>query len=322
MHFTVCYITHRKEPMVEWFLDSFHRECGGDYSNIKLVLIDFWAQPVDDWTQADVDTRKALFASKARGPFFHIPPKPTVWQGQYRLAKINYFAASNARNTGLCMAPDGYLVYADDLSVLLPGWWAQVKLCAENSWIGLGTYDKVLNLVVENGEVKSFDPHPHGEDTRRRHCKDSSPLAVSGSWMFGCSVAIPTEVLLNINGFDEDCDSMSGEDYIAGIMMEKQRTHKFVFLPQMKTLESEERHFIEAPFPRIIKPTHKLSPYKDSSHVILNQVIHGNRNIAPNYQVMRETRDLVLRGEPFPIIQCPQHDWRDGQEIRKMDQTG
>lgn len=317
---TIAFLTNRKEPMIEWFFDSLHLECGGDYTDLKIIVIDFWAQDCDAWTLDDVAKRKADFTSKSHWPFVHVPPKPTVWQGKYRLAKINYFAAANTRNTALCLADDGYLVFVDDLAVLLPGWLGQVREAMAQRYIACGSYSKVLNLQVMKGVVTNYQYQPNGRDTRLEHVKGDSPQKCGGGWAFGCSIAIPVEALLQVNGFDEDCDSMGFEDVICGIMLERQG-YQLMYCPKMRTLESEERHFIEVPFSRIIKKFPKPSEYPDSSHAILDWTLKGRRVSAPNYQNMRETRTRVLAGEPFPMVQVPEHHWVDAQPIREMDQT-
>lgn len=321
-HITICWLTNRKGCLFNWFADSLHLETVGDYTAIKVLAVDYWAQDVDGWTESDVAKRKSEFRALTKAPdFVHVPPKPTVWQGKYRLAKINYFAASNARNTGLCLAPDGYVVFVDDLSVLLPGWLDQVREAAKNGWVACGTFRKVLRLEVEDGIVKGFYDHPSGHDPRFRDKPGDDLIPTGGGHAFGCSIGMPVESLLSINGYDEDADSMGGEDYLAGLMLERTGA-PLMFCRRMATLESEELHFVEKPFARIIKKQIPVSEsFPDSSHAILSWVASAKRNQAPNYQNMRDTRQLVLSGKPFPKIQCPEHDWRDGQPIREMDQT-
>lgn len=302
---TICFLSNRREPMAAWFFDSLHRECSGLYADIKVVFVDFYA---------DYPGRRDEIAALTHCPVTHIPPKPTVWQGAHRLTSCDYFAASNARNTGLCVAPDGYIAYVDDLSVILPGWLAEVRHAMQGNYIALGTYQKVLSLEVVNGQVLGYRDFPPGHDTRMGKTFTREPVACGGGWLFGASVALPVEALLTINGWDEDADSMGSEDYLCGIMLEK-RGYPLRFCPRMKTLESEERHHLEKPFKRIIKPGNP-----DASHRLLNLVLGATpRLTAPNFQDMRQTRQWVLYdNRPFPIIQCPEHDWRDGQPLREM----
>jgi hypothetical protein len=132
-HLTVSYFTSRKEPKLNWFLWSLSRELGADFTNVRIVIVDLWAQAMDDWTQADVDARMrevGVLAGHLQMPvhqFFHVPPKPNVWNGAHRLTKVNWFAASNARNTAICLAPDGFIAFVDDVSVLRPGWGNAVR---------------------------------------------------------------------------------------------------------------------------------------------------------------------------------------------------
>lgn len=303
-HLTIAYMTNRREPMIKWFFDSLHRECAGDYSGIKVVVVDFFA---------DFPGRRDTVSKLAKCPITHIPPKPNVWQGAYRLPSVDYFAASNARNTALCVAPDGYIVYVDDISMLVRGWLNEVRNVAAQGWVGCGSYEKVLGIQIENGELVGHREYDNGKDTRMRSTFTQDPSPCGGAWMFGCSAAIPVEALLKINGWDEDADSMGGEDYICGLMLEK-NGGKIMYCPRMKTLESEELHHVESPFKRIIKPGNP-----DASHRLLQSVLNGGRITAPNYCNLREVRQKVLfENQPFPITLIPEHDWRDGQPLKEM----
>ena len=44
MHLTIAYFTSRKNPAIKWFFDSLNRETGGDYTKIRVVVVDFWAK--------------------------------------------------------------------------------------------------------------------------------------------------------------------------------------------------------------------------------------------------------------------------------------
>jgi hypothetical protein len=200
----------------------------------------------------------------------------------------------------------------------MPGWLESVCHAHENGYIACGAYEKVQKLVVEDGITKSFVRASHGRDSR---CDDKLPLEprpVHGGSLFGCSMALPVKAMLEINGFDEDCDSMGSEDYIFGLMLQHAH-YKLYYYPRMLTWESEEDHFVEPPFKRIIKP---IPGQKDATHVILKQVLHGGRIKALNYfgnGGLAGLRAKILAGEPFPLCNIPEHDWRDGQPIREMD---
>lgn len=306
---SIAYMTNRREPHFEWFAQSFHRECGGDYSGLKMICVDFWADTIPG--------RRERFQALCGMPLTHIVPKPTVWQGPHRLTSVDYFAAANARNTALCVAPDGYLVFVDDLSVLMPGWLNEVRRAMAHNYVACGSYEKVLDLVVENGQVMSFTEHEPGKDARAKTYDGQEPFRCGGSWAFGASIGMPVEMLLSVNGYDEDNDSQGGEDYICGIMLEK-NGFELRYCPRMKTLESEELHFVEPPFKRIIKEGPTAAEI-DASHRILNMVQKGGRHRAPNYANMRELRQKVLfENQPWPVSQIPANDWRDGQPLASM----
>lgn len=104
--------------------------------------------------------------------------------------------------------------------------------------------------------------------------------------------------------------------------MLEQHGWKLMYDRRMLTFESEELHFVEKPFKRIIKAKAANSNFgeKDASHTILNMT-RGGRKVAPNYfgeGGIRAVRQRVLAGEPFPITQVPDRDWRDGQLLSEM----
>lgn len=317
---TVAYMTNRRDCRFEWFFDSLANQMTSD--PVRLVIVDFFY---------DEPGRKDYFISRfAKHPnlagmdLIHVPPKPCIWQGRHRVTKQDYFAASNARNTALCYALDGYIAYVDDLSVLLPGWLARVRKAIEGYYVACGSYEKVQKMVVNDGFATSGNYTVHGMDHRIVHSQKmfngkSMPELIphTGSWLFGCSLAAPVQAFLDINGWDEDCDSMGAEDYPCGWMLHS-AGYKLFFDPAMKTLESEELHFVEPPFLRIDKQN--VMGKKDASNAYL-AMLNGGRKKAPNYfgpEGLAGLRKKILAGEPFPIPQIPEHDWRDGQLISEM----
>lgn len=131
------------------------------------------------------------------------------------------------------------------------------------------------------------------------------------------SVSLSVPMVSVVPTWDTDNDSQGGEDYICGLMLEK-NGYELYYCPRMKTLESEECHHIEPPFKRIIKPG-RTPDEPDASHRILRMVVNGNRTKAPNYCNYREVRQQVLfDNQPFPIVQVPDRDWRDGQLLSTM----
>jgi hypothetical protein len=303
--FTICYLTNRRDCRWEWFHDTLMKQAGERAAEFKLVVVDFHAaeRPPTMTAQADIWTA----------------PKPSVWQGPHRLTTKDYFAPSNARNTGLCFAEGSHVVFADDLSALMPGWFDTVYEETNNSRVVLGRYTKVIDVEVRDGEVVNYLKWANGEDHRYR--PDYGPVAVKagGGWMYGASVCLPIEAILSVNGFDEDCDSMGGEDYAAGIMMEA-RGWEIIYHQGMWTIEDEMLHHVETPFTRMIKHKTDKSRFveRDASLHYLGLVKYRGRDRAPNYCDLRALREHILAGGEFPVSQIPQHDWRDGQPLCEM----
>jgi glycosyltransferase involved in cell wall biosynthesis len=309
-HLTICYSTCRKDPKIEWFITSLARQIKPeDLDNISIIVVDLFAE-----TEGRLIYHASHSAMGNRLNFVRVtPPKPNVWQGEYRLTSSDWFAASNARNTALCLAPDGYIAYVDDLSVLLPGWLDRVKAAMAGGHVVCGAYRKVNKMVVENGELISFADHHAGNDSRARFAKsDLHPC--EGGWLFGCSCAMPVEALLTIGGWPEYVDGMGSEDSLCGIALQNVGIKMF-YDRKMMTYESEELHHAEPGLGR----TDKGKSPDDKSHRALNIVLSG-QNYFDNYYDggIRAEREKVLRGEPFTIRQIPDRDWFDGQLVSEM----
>lgn len=308
---TVAYMTSRKEPMFHWFADSFNRECKGNYENIKIVVVDF---------HADEPGRRDWLAKQAHCDITHVTPKPTVWQGKHRLTSVDYFAAANARNTAVCLAPDGYICFVDDLSVLIPGWLECVLKAMNGGYIICGAYKKVLALVVEKGEVVYYREHKAGLDSRYAMGLADRPVPLPGGAVYGCSLAMPVEAILDVNGFpeDADCCGMGSEDYLCGLLLE-QRGWKIMYDIRMQTLESEERHHWQKPMKRVIEK--KEGDSQDASWALLNPVVGGRMLKFKNYfgeEGIVGLRQRVLNGEPFPIMAVPEHSWYSGIPLKDL----
>jgi glycosyltransferase involved in cell wall biosynthesis len=287
---TIAYITFREDPKAEWFLDSLRRQMIPQ-ERIRLVIVDY-------------HTPRTQYSSEPSLPnctIIQTPPKPSVWQGPHRLTKEDWFAASNARNTALCLAQDGYLAYVDDLSVLMPGWLPAVREHMVAGRIAFGAYQKVKNLVVENGKVISFNIHAKDN---RLHQVSGSVTPCAGRWLYGCSLCGPVQHFLTVGGWPEFCDGLGFEDCIMGHALEN---HGFpmVYDTRMMTLESEEHHHIGPVFK---KSDYGKSP-NDKSHAALN--IGRQSRYFENYYEggIPRMREQVLQGKPFPVAGNPRHCW-------------
>lgn len=306
-HLTICYVTSRKDPKIEWFFSSLNKQLnlvGGEVP--KIVLVDFFCT-------------ERYYKFESIFDICHTPPKPSIWQGKHRLTKENWFDAGNARNTGLCLAPDGYIAYVDDLSVLMPGWLTNVRQAMSFNGITLGAYRKVKNLVVENGLVTSYDQEwTGGRDSRWFFGNDSGSVPCHGDMLYGCSLVAPVEALLTVNGWPEAlCGGLGFEDVAMGQVLEN-AGFKFHYNRNMLTFESEEHHGLEPAFRRDCFEKHPNDP-TDKGHSVLNMVKGGMKEFPSHYEGgIRKLRQDVLSGKPFPILQHPMHEWHTGKLLSEL----
>jgi len=298
VHLTVAYITSRKNPCDKWFLRSFGTQLlAQGKPDCCLVFVDFHGN-------------KTSISNGTKWPIICVKPKPTPWQGEHRLADHNAFAASNARNTALCLAPDGYIVFVDDVSVLCPGWLIAVQDAMNNRRIVCGAYRKVNELTVDkNGTITHFKDFPAGHDSRWQDGR-KGPIPCEAQWLFGCSFAAPVETLLSVNGFDECLDGLSFEDVCLGLRLEK-AGHQLWYDQRMLTFESEEAHHGEGEkFKRHNRP---IEGHKDCAWEMLDW-IKNNPPQSRGTPDLRKIRADIFKGKPFPM-----HSgffiWPDGKNL-------
>lgn len=250
---SIVYVTCRKDPKFYWFLASLKNELKGDYSWVEVIIVDFWKET----RSCRVPIRKHL-GKDCR--FIHTPPKPSVWQGSNRLTKENYFAAANARNTGIAFAQYANICFVDDLSVLVPGWFDKLQEGLKQSKILLGVYGKGSSMVVKKGIIEKAVVEGPNNDHRieileKRHgeegAKNWNPC--TGDWLFGCCFAMPLDYLLDCNGLDENSDSEGSEDALLGAILERRHGDAFRISTAFKILEAHDEHFDGHVFHRQIK---------------------------------------------------------------------
>lgn len=314
---TIAYLTNRKQPHFDWWVWSLANQVKPD-DKLEIIIVDFYAEVCDDWTKADVRLRSSdicdlFLAANLQVPWQHVPVKPNVWCGPHRLTKQNWFAASNFRNTAICLCETEWLAFCDDLSVLQPGWLEAVRRSERENYFALGCYRKVRNLKVEKGISVEYDSPASGSDSRLGHA-NGDQTSCGGDWLYGCSIAGPLEAYLRVGGFPEICDGLSFEDVCFGIALGNTNSVSFRYDRAMLTLESEEDHFKESPF---IRSDFGLSP-NDQSHAALG--IAKQSKYYDNYYQggIRKLREYVLAGNPFPVVQVPQHNWFTGKHLSEL----
>lgn len=315
MRLSIGFITARPEPRFDWLFSSLKRQLTPE-DDVELILVDFYAQAFDSWTADNVRDRSKKVREANQWIFtIHTPPRPTVWSGPHRITKDNWWSASAFRNTAICWSSGEFFACLDDRCVLGEKWMEAVRDAMKGQYAVCGPYQKRTAVTVENGVIKNAGIVT-GEDNRMdyvtkhyRHLRN--PYSCPGSWWYGCSTALPMEWALKINGYDELCDGISGEDYIFGNMIQ-QNDWPIFYDTRMGIVEDRTPEFLGTPMLRRDKG---VSP-KDKSHGILSRL--GSQKKATHPWDIRQIRTDIQRGKPWPEANWPQTDWWDGQQIKDM----
>jgi len=244
-------------------------------------------------------------------PDKHVLPKPTVWQGEHRLTKENWWAVSNARNTALCCATGDYIIWVDDRCVLEPKWLEAAFEAMNGNYAVCGSYEKRIEMKVESGVI-THGGTVIGEDCRNSQSKGSKVRA-PGQWFFGGTLGMPTEWALNINGFEELMDGLSAEDCMAGIHLQN-NGYRIMHDPRLKIIEDRTPSELGEAMKRSSKEKHP-NDSSDKGHEAFRRF--GKLKRASHPWNLRDIRQRVLLGEPFPHHGGqPYSDWFDGQLIK------
>jgi len=294
---TIIYTSARRSPCFDWFLDSLRIEADGKCSDFELIFVDF------------MFGQRAHPIAPLPDNFRHVPCKPSVWQGQHRLTKDHWWAKSAYLNTGLCLAKGEWVACVDDRSLLRPGFFAAIKEAMKGGYGVAGSYEKRVNMKVEGGRIVDhgttigFDPRMKGYSGK--------PVMTYGEKFYGCINSMPLEWALKVGGYDESCDSLGYEDTIFGHTLARNGLI-IKFDPRMKIIEDRTLPECES----LVKRTDKGISPNDKSHALENRT--GGKLTATHDFNIRHVRDMVQRGEPFPIPTTPTHDWYDGKPLTEF----
>jgi hypothetical protein len=300
MKISIGYITSRLNCQIDWFIDSL----------LPQLRPDDWVEifVVDRWT-----TGRAPMRPVTRNVWVaFVEPKPTVFSGQHRVTKEDWWSKSNSINTFLCWANHDYVVMVDDRCVIGPEWMDAVRRACAGKYVMAGAYQKRTGMTVENGIIKHGGIIT-GEDTRG--AGRSGLIRCGGEWFFGACTGATLEQWLKINGAPERCDGMSFEDVICGILMQN---NGFPMYYDRLALVIEDRT-PELIGPAILRSAKERHPHDtgDKAHTMLNQVRAGRQRSDNGYEI-RELRQLVYHGGKFPLPDPEQKDWFDGQPIKEF----
>lgn len=292
MRSAIVYVTGRAEPRLNWFWDGLVDQAIGSDDKIAVIVVDALAgRPLPTLAPLPRFLSSVQFVS----------PKPTAWQGEHRVTSCDWWAMANARNSGIVYVPDGYdfVAFCDDRCRLGPHWLAEVRRAEkERACVIAGAYEK-----HEDGKVTTDGRLAQAPNGRER---------CGPAWLFGCTLCLPLEWALNVNGFEEGMDGLSFEDVIFGMNLE---AHEYPISYRPKMFVSQER---SAAFANTFRRTDKGVSPNDKSHAALARFRQRARTeFTPD---LRKIRERILAGDPdpFPMPDPDLRDWYDGQLVREM----
>ncbi len=299
---TIVYTTARHQPHCEWFLDSLALQCQSD--NVRIIVVDSFHGNRDKIycpTQEFNERFKVTYTL----------PKPTIWQGEYKITKEDFWAKSNALNTGIALCDTEFISFLDDRSVLMPGWLQCVQDSMIHGYAVCGSYEKRANMRVTNGEISNHG-ELLGEDIRR---KFGRPV-ITSDW-YGGSGALPLEWCLRVNGFAEKyCDGLGFEDIQFGITL-RNNGFDMRYDSRMRIVEDRTQGEIDGALKRGSKP----SPDPNNIYLAKDyQILEFMKDskVSGNSYDLSELRNRVLKGEPFPPPVLDHYDWFDNEWIGDM----
>lgn len=319
---SLIYITGRPDPHLDWTLDALAGQWAAD-DEIELILVDALGRGISHESTLCGEREQAILA---RSPqitrVIATPPMPNVWQGKFRVTPRDWWAAPVARNTGIVLATHPQLAFLDDRC--RPGaQWADAvrRYAALPNAVAAGSYDKYEGAADA----------PHITQDHRLDISPGGRENCGGGWLYGCSFTLSLAAALEVNGFEDGCCSLTGEDYIFGMMLAN-AGYRIDYVPALHVRQDRttgNRTCKEGAYGARDKG---ISP-NDKSHAALARFGARRRTeFTPDLQAHRAAvaeikekqlclfRWMVLYSEDFPIPDptAEYRDWFDGELISDM----
>lgn len=232
--------TLRRLPRFKELADSLARSLddlhdAGMVGELQLVVVDgrLWYD--------DKDRRKKQLRDAVRDRFWvtHVEPKPSVWQGPFRLTTRDLWDKASASNTGLCYAEGACVLFVDDCSLVSETCLRAHLTMADRGIAACGPYAYALpGARVEDGRLVDATLESPGDHR-------PGMQAVAGpcppGWMYGGNASCPLDAALKVNGFEELMSGQGGlEDCEFGLRIA--RVVPLWFLPGAIVYQLTETH--------------------------------------------------------------------------------
>lgn len=282
---TLVYMTGRADPRLDWTMECLNDQLLHRRDEVELIVVDAHGRDAESIGYRPVP---GVVLVETR-------PKSNIWQGPNRVTGSDWWATANARNTAICLATNDYIVFMDDRTRLGPRWAEMVAVgYRERRSVLAGSYEKHEDGKVTHDHRRGLNPH--------------GKVNCGGGWLYGCCFAMPLEWALEVNGLEEGCDGLTGEDYIFGLMLEN-AGYRIDFEPGLYMIQDRSGGTEHG-----FKMTDKGVSPKDKSHAALDRF--GKKKRTEFTPDLREIR----RAGVFPMVdpQYEYRDWYDGQLIREL----
>ena len=147
---SIVYITCRREPMFEWFVETLISQYENKVVTDQIIFIDSF------FCYDDKRGEKLIKIVNGRFNYTHTSAKPSIWRGEHKITRCNFFDASGTRNTGIILSENEHIVFVDDLSALADGWLNHHRKAAEDKIILCGA-DHLITGNLNNFFKEDFD---------------------------------------------------------------------------------------------------------------------------------------------------------------------
>lgn len=293
MRMTICYITARRQPMFEWFVETLLSQYENNIVTDQIVFIDLFIEYEEDRSEK---LKRIIYD---RFEYEHISPKPSIWNGKYRKTKTNFFDASSARNTALIVSESEHIIFVDDLSALTNGWLGHHKKAARDGIILCGAYDKVSDIYVANNKIESYSRKDC--DSRALHQSTEERIKAGGGWVFGQNISFPFEFLKKVNGYDEFFARRGAEDCNLGVRLELAGYKDFMYYDKnCLIIEDDYMHFtdeneVDDYYPKRVwkSDVEKNNQVNDKMGKIINDIEYKSLYIDKSFKTIDTNFNLV-----------------------------